>query len=138
MPKVTIEGTLTPSTYLARGARTTVELTDAVRRKVKRGYIKIVKVHEPELTDTEREADLQAELARNEIKLATERSQTTLLPPLRNASRDDWAEFLAQYTDHAFVTEGKNRDALITEWDRYVNPPAEDHDTIEPTPNPED
>lgn len=114
---VTVEGTLTPSTYLARGQRATVSLTPEVERKVRRGYIKIVKVHDDELTDTEREADEQAELAREARSLAA---------PNRSASRDDWAEFLAAYPLHGFVTEGKNRADLIAEWDLYIQNPEGD------------
>ena len=109
---VTIEGTLTPSTYLARGQRADVELTPEVLRKVALGYVKVVKYHE--LTDTEVEADANAEAARAELV------PDPVNPPKRNASREDWAEFLAQHASGAFVTEGKDREQLIAEWDAYL------------------
>ncbi|AKF14285.1 hypothetical protein SEA_VINCENZO_23 [Mycobacterium phage Vincenzo] len=108
MAKVTIEGSITPSTFLARGARVTVQRTERVERLIKAGFV----VEVPDArTDTEREADDQAQAARDELGV-----------PARNASRDDWAEFLASHPTGGFVTEGKNRDQLIAEWDAYDAP----------------
>lgn len=114
MAEVTIEGSLTPSTYLGRGQRARVELTGEVERKVALGYVKIVERHDDTgLTVTELEADANAEAARADLT-----PHTLANPPKRNASREDWAEFLAASTD--IVTEGKDRDTLIAEWDDYL------------------
>ncbi|AGT12760.1 hypothetical protein PHELEMICH_24 [Mycobacterium phage Phelemich] len=100
---ITIEGSISPAGGLARGERRTVQDTPEVREYVRKGFAFIV----DERTDTEREADEQAEIARDALGV-----------PARNASRDDWAEFLAAHPG-GFVTEGKNRDQLIAEWDAY-------------------
>ncbi|QRY48156.1 hypothetical protein JVX93_16050 [Mycolicibacterium boenickei] len=120
--RVTIEGShYMPTDLLGRGQRATVEVTDTIRQLVASGGATVVSgslddpdavaYGEPvdERTDTEREADEQAEQSRAEIAAAGD-------PPKRNASREDWAEFLAQHPA-GFVTEGKDRDALIAEWD---------------------
>lgn len=129
MAEVTVEGTLTPSVYLAKGARARVELTDAVRRKVKRGYIKIVEHHgtvgqatvevtadtaalQDDLrTATEREADEQAEASRQELGV-----------PSRGASRVDWATYLLE---RGIITQDQHDDTevgrndLLAIWDAY-------------------
>lgn len=108
MARVTIEGSrLSPSTFLAAGERATVQRTDRVERLIARGFV--VEVPE-QRTATEVEADEQADQSREELGV-----------PARNASRDDWAEFLARHPG-GFVTEGKDRAALIAEWDAYAPP----------------
>lgn len=107
--QVTIEGSLSPSVNLPRGERRRVQLTPEVQRGIDRGYYVVVERRpDPnELTDTEVEADANAQTSRDESGA-----------PARNASRDDWAEFLAEH-EGGFVTEGKGRDELIAEWDAY-------------------
>lgn len=123
MAEVTVEGTLTPSVYLAKGARVRVELTDAVRRKVKRGYVKIVEHHgddplpvgefAPDLrTDSEREADEQAQAARDELGV-----------PSRGASRVDWATFLlgkGAITQNQHDDPEVGRNDLLDIWDQFT------------------
>ena len=104
MATITIEGSISPAGGLARGERRTVQDTPEVREYVRKGFAVGVA---DERTDIEREADEQAEIARDALGV-----------PARNASRDDWAEFLAAHPG-GFVTEGKNRDQLIAEWDAY-------------------
>ena len=41
-------------------------------------------------------------------------------PPKRSASRDDWAEYLAQHVHVEGGTEGKTRGELLEAWDRFV------------------
>ena len=47
MAKVIVEGSITPSTYLGRGQRATVEHTPTIDMLVARGYITIV-AHVPD------------------------------------------------------------------------------------------
>lgn len=117
MGNITIEGSLSPAAGLARGERRTVQDTPDVRAYVARGFAVIV----DERTETEVEADVNAEQARQEIADA-DGPVVDENPPRRNASRDDWAEFLALHPD-GYVTAGKDRDQLIAEWD--ANHPAE-------------
>ncbi|ANZ52320.1 hypothetical protein J3996_gp26 [Mycobacterium phage Laurie] len=114
--EVTVEGTLTPSVYLGTGERQRVELTQEVRRKISRGYIKIVAYHDTDPVTPEPTEE------RLEVPEAVPPTPEAVAPkpPARNASRDDWAEFLASFPDNGFVTEGKDRAALIAEWDEYL------------------
>lgn len=41
-------------------------------------------------------------------------------PPKRNASYDDWAEYLAQHVHIEGGTDGKTRAELLEVWDRFV------------------
>lgn len=123
---VTIEGTLTPSVHLPTGQRTTVAYTAIVQRRVDYGYIKIVDVipavtPEPaapadERTDSEREADEQAEAARQELGV-----------PSRGASRVDWATFLL---GKAVITQAQHddpelgRNDLLELWDGWDGQPV--------------
>lgn len=110
MAKITIEGSLSPSTYLARGERAVVRDDDPrVQKLIAGGYVNVI--------DTE-----------------TDTPEPTPLPeplpvPARNASRDDWAEWLALNTD--IVTVDKNRETLLNEYDEWLkthDAPAEDTD----------
>ncbi|UTN91769.1 hypothetical protein SEA_SAMPSON_29 [Gordonia Phage Sampson] len=49
--------------------------------------------------------------------------------PKRNASRDDWAEWLAVNT--SIVTEGKSRDELLAEFDELTATPPATTDTVD-------
>lgn len=108
MAQITIEGSITPAAGLARGERRTVQDTPKVRAYVAKGFAIIV--DEPETPAAEPDTDLTP--------------YTTATPPRRNASREDWAEFLAARTD--IVTEGRDRDELIAAWDAWNQPPADD------------
>lgn len=103
MADITIEGSLTPSTFLRRGERRTVRYTEQVQRKIDLGYVIVVGEH-PEPT---------------EIEVPEPEGGH---PPKLNASREDWAEFLAQHPA-GFVTEGKDRTELIAEWEAHVAGP---------------
>lgn len=98
MATITIEGSLTPASNLPRGERRVVADTTEVRRYVAKGYANIVDEH----------GNLEPAPLPEPAKA-----------PARNASRDDWAEFLAR-NPHGFVTDGKNREQLIAEWDDYL------------------
>lgn len=57
MARITIEGSrVTPTTFLAPGARVTVERTPYISNLIRRGYVDLVAVHddsEPEFTKAE-------------------------------------------------------------------------------------
>jgi hypothetical protein len=105
---ITIEGSISPSVYLARGERVTVRADDVrARNLVLRGFANVVS------TDTDEAEPVLPE---------------PLPTPARNASRDDWAEYLAAGA-FGIVTEGKGRDELLAEYDDYIRThdvPAED------------
>ena len=42
MARVTLEGSITPSTFLARGARLTVEHTPYIEKLIRKGYVNVV------------------------------------------------------------------------------------------------
>lgn len=42
MARVTLEGSITPSTFLARGKRMTVERTEFINKLIRRGYVNVV------------------------------------------------------------------------------------------------
>jgi hypothetical protein len=112
MARVTIEGSrLSPSTFLAAGERATVQRTERVERLIARGFV--VEVPE-QRTATEVEADEQADQSRADLTPYTLEN-----PPKRNASREDWAEFLAAHSALGITIEGKDRDQLIAAWDDY-------------------
>lgn len=104
---VTIEGTVMPAAgVLETGERKTVALTPYIHQLVDGGFVKIVEVH----TD-----DDQVEVT----ETITSSGIEELVEPKRNASRDDWAEYLAQHRS-GIVTEGKNRDELQAEYDEWL------------------
>ena len=96
MAKVTIEGSLSPSAYLARGERREVQRDEHVENLIRLGFVNVVS------EDGEVEPAPLPE---------------PVPAPKRNASRDDWAEWLAEHTD--VVTEGKDRDELLAAYDEW-------------------
>ena len=56
MAKLTIEGSLTPSAFLARGERRTVQHTPRIDRMVHRGFVVVVDAHDDD-EPAEREED---------------------------------------------------------------------------------
>ena len=104
---ITIEGSILPSAWLARGERQVVRADDPhAKFLVMNGYAVVV--------DTNTAPDAETPEPVNPAETVE------LDPPARNASREDWAEFLAQHPV-GFVTEGKNRDQLIAEWDEHIS-----------------
>lgn len=97
MAKIVIEGSLSPSAYLARGERREVQDDARVQNLIRGGYVNVIS------SDGEPEPAPLPE---------------PVPAPKRNASRDDWAEWLAEHTD--VVTEGKDRDALLADYDEWV------------------
>ena len=103
MAKLTIEGSLTPSSFLARGERATVQRTPRIDALVLKGYAVVVDAHGSD----DAPAEVPAEVTPAPIKA-----------PAKSASREDWAEFLAAHT--SVVTEGRTRDQLIGDYEVYL------------------
>ncbi|OHU29021.1 hypothetical protein [Mycobacteroides chelonae] len=111
---VTIEGSLTPTDWLARGVRRTVAVTDDIRKLVKIGGAIVVagSLDDPEVAE---HGELAPEAETNTESEGAEAQQVLEYPvPPRNASREDWAEFIA--SRGLGVTEGKTRDELRDIW----------------------
>lgn len=93
MAVITIEGTETPSVYLARGKRRTVEDTPEVRRMINRGYVRQVR----DATATEHAEQRGAEVleaARREDDIAPPPPEETRStePPL-GALKSEWVRY---------------------------------------------
>lgn len=97
MAKVTIEGSLSPSTYLARGERREVQRDQHVDALIAGGYVNVIS-EEGEVEPTPLPEPAKA--------------------PAKSAGREAWAGWLAEHTD--IVTEGKNRDALAAEYEDWL------------------
>ncbi|WP_418346092.1 hypothetical protein [Rhodococcus pyridinivorans] len=93
--RITVEGTITPSTFLAAGARRTVTLTAFVEKLIGKGFIRVV---DDETTVVESQP-------------AVEEATATEVPA-RNAKREVWARFLEQLGGIEFSDED-GRDDLI-------------------------
>jgi hypothetical protein len=94
MSKVTIEGSVTPSAFLARGERRTVERTDFIDTLIRKRYV-------VEIPDTPLPVGDNAP-ADPDV-------------PARNASKLAWVEFMqAQGYE---VSEAATRSDLIEQWE---------------------
>lgn len=109
MAKVTLEGSNTPSTFLKRGARVTVERTALIEKYIRKGYVTVVAAAAvPVEKEVAQIVEAQREAADNERQLTG--------APARNASREDWAEFLR--TQEIPFWQDDTRNTLIDRWDR--------------------
>lgn len=114
MSSVTIKGSIMPCGFLARGEVTTVQLTPFVQRLIDQGFVDVVADAVP--------------LSEGAVeRVAPEPADPPTPPeveppkaPHKNASRDDWAEFLAPHPG-GFITDGKGRDELVSMWEAYEN-----------------
>jgi hypothetical protein len=106
---VTIEGSFTPTDWLPRGVRRTVEVTEDIRKLVAIGGAIVVagSLDEPDTVAYGDSDDAVGEVA--EV-----REVPGYPVPAGNASREDWAEFIA--SQGLGVTEGKSRDELREIW----------------------
>lgn len=110
MSTVIIEGSISPSSFLARGDRQEVQRTPFVDALISGGFVDVIEEIEDVFVPPP--ADL--------TNPPTEQLSGELPdPPARNASRDDWAEFLANYPEGEFVTEGKKHGELLAAWDEH-------------------
>ena len=93
--RITVEGTITPSTFLAAGARRTVTRTAFVEKLIGKGFIRVV--DEPTVLESQ---------PVTEEETATE-------VPARNAKREVWAEFLSRLVPEIQFADEDGRDDLI-------------------------
>lgn len=114
MSTVVIEGSLSPSSFLARGDRMEVQRTEFVDKLISGGFVDVIsETEDPEITPPAELSDPAVPPLANEVAAD---------PPPRSGAgsgREEWAEFLAKHPA-GFVTEGKDRTDLIGEWDAYV------------------
>lgn len=113
-PLVLLEGTRMASVELPDGERATRRRTPYVDTMIEQGYVRVIR--EVEINDG-LGYDATDEQKAGELPEA-ENSPPPADPPARNASRDDWAEYLAQHPG-GFVTEGKKHSELLADWDAY-------------------
>ena len=123
MAEVTIEGSLTPSVFLAKGQRRTVQLTEQVQQLIDRGYVVLVHAAEDgpppagigPLPTGDETTSHHYELA--DATPGTPGDDDDNVPPPHNASRDAWASFLTRRG--IWQAEDDSRDDLIDRWDAY-------------------
>lgn len=111
MSAVTIEGSVTPSSFLPRGERRTVERTDFIDKLIKRGFVTVVKPTEPVL-----------EAAQDDVPDAP--APTVTVEPSRGASREEWAAWLSRPDVAIPFEESDGRNVLIEKWDASVDAAA--------------
>ncbi|AXQ60641.1 hypothetical protein SEA_ALI17_25 [Gordonia phage Ali17] len=108
---------------LRAGDVVTVERSDYVNGLIKRGRVAVV---DDAVTDESIVVD-------DGDKALPVRPGDLPEPPKRNASRDDWAEYLAEHVHIEGGTEGKTRPELLEAYDRFI----ENGTTATPAPAPE-
>ncbi|TCN51785.1 hypothetical protein EV641_109176 [Rhodococcus sp. SMB37] len=96
--RITVEGTITPSTFLGTGARRTVTRTEFVDKLISKGFIRVVADDAVESQPAPKAAAVVEEID----------------VPGRNESRDTWAKFLT-FQEVPFTDE-HSRDELIELW----------------------
>lgn len=87
MTRVTIEGTITPSTFLGTGKRVTVERTPYISKLIARGYVRVVG-DPPAKAEVEQIVDTAREAAARELALTG--------APSRTALKEVWVAFLEE------------------------------------------
>lgn len=118
MSTVVIEGSLSPSSFLARGDRMEVQRTEFVDKLIAGGFVDVIsETEDPEVTPL-------AELG-DGVTPELEQVDDNATPPARNASTEEWAKFLGGYRDYDFDVEDKDRTDLIGQWDAYLQKQAE-------------
>ncbi|UYP17713.1 hypothetical protein OED52_13635 [Rhodococcus sp. Z13] len=92
--QVVIEGTVTPSTFLATGERRSVSRTGFVEKLIAKGFVRVVDQPAPAPTVAEKAPveEATAESATGEGP-AVVQSGDIPVPPSPNARRNTWAKF---------------------------------------------
>lgn len=101
MARITIEGSVTPSTFLARGVRKTVERTAYVDKLIARGFVNVVGVtpaaveNDDTFTRTVTDESIVIDYADGPtITLRKDADTGLVLPPGKNETRPTWQAFL--------------------------------------------
>ena len=116
--RITVEGTITPSTFLAAGDRRTVTRTAFVEKLIAKGFIRVVEdTPSPTVADP---VPVQETMAEVDQAAATTSERSRLErrivdAPNRNGSREEWAKFLD--SQKVAYQEGATRNELIERWD---------------------
>lgn len=108
MPRITIEGTVTPSTFLGRGERTTVDRSPFINKLIRKGFVKEVKDRRPVVDEVVALVEKQQVTAELEAKV-------TDSAPTRSALKSDWAAWLDR-KDIEYA-EDATRAEMIALWD---------------------
>lgn len=126
MERVQLEGTETPSVFLATGARITVDLTPYIRKLIRGGYVRIVSAPAPktvieamaEVEKTVADAPRAERIERDEPEVEIfDPANPQIAPPPRSASRTAWAAWLT--LNRLEVPESAPRNELIALWDAH-------------------
>lgn len=107
MARVTLEGSITPSTFLARGKRMTVERTEFINKLIRRGYVNVVATPDA-VTEVESITAPKLEAAKAE-KAVRKTARKRVTKPERVLSVEDIERFDrldSQLFDKGGVAEG--------------------------------
>lgn len=116
MATVTIRGSITPSSRLARGEVITVQDTPQVRAFIAAGWADLIEEHDtPQGKVVSPEPPVAPPAAPVDPPAPDPEPPTV---PAKTASRDAWAEFLAT-TPLADHVEDRGRDELVGMWEQY-------------------
>lgn len=97
---IVIEGTVTPSTFLATGERRTVTRTPFIDKLIAKGFVRVFDVLTTPLPES-----IPVEQTTDEVE------DTAVVVPKKNETREVWAEFLARR--RIPFTDDDRRDDLI-------------------------
>lgn len=101
MAQVTVEGShITPSTFLAPGARVTVEHTKYIANLIKRGYVNLIRFHEP--------------IHESAPVIMNEPEADPFGSPPESAAKTVWAEFLTE--QGVAYPDGATKAQMIEAW----------------------
>jgi hypothetical protein len=116
MARITVEGSITPSVWLARGHRRTVEDTAYVRKLIRNGFVTLV--------DSPPAAVEVVQVVEEQLAaVKSEREVRTAEAPAKSASRDVWAAFLDKET--VSYPEEAGRNDLIARWEYVTGQPSD-------------
>lgn len=112
MPRIIVEGTTSPSTFLATGHRTVADSDDPfVAKLIRRGYIRVVSPPAEEVV-TEI-VEKQRQVAAMERKIVH--------PPKRSATKAEWMGFL--FEQRIAYPQDATRNELISRWEHSLGEP---------------
>lgn len=89
MSRITIEGSVTPSTFLARGERTTVERSEFIDKLIRKGYVVVVPERMPVAEEIEKLAAPKVAAAKAEKSVRKPRASKNPEPVVINEAAAD-------------------------------------------------